>query len=256
MDSIKFLGTAGARFVMMKQLRASGGTWLNLSETNILIDPGPGTLVKCWRSRPKLDPSRLDAIVLSHKHLDHSGDINVMIEAMTNGGFKKRGLVFAPRDALEEDPVILHYLRDYPERIEVLKEGGKYQIGPVTLKIPKRHQHSVETYGLNFCAEKRSISFVTDTFFFPELSKFYPGEVLVINVVRLKKDARKDIQHLSLEEAKRIIAEARPKLAVLTHFGMTVIKAKPWELAEKIEEQLGTKVVAARDGMSINLDEV
>ncbi|KPJ63361.1 MAG: hypothetical protein AMS15_00720 [Planctomycetes bacterium DG_23] len=256
MDSIKFLGTAGARFVMMKQLRASGGTWLALSQTNILIDPGPGTLVKCWRSRPKLDPSKLEAIVLSHKHLDHSGDINVMIEAMTDGGFKKRGLVFAPRDALEEDPVILHYLRDYPERIEVLEEGEKYEIGPVTLEVPKRHLHSVETYGLNFSTKKRSISFVTDTYFFQEISEIYPGEILVINVVRLQKDDRKDIQHLNLEDAKRIIAQAKPKLAILTHFGMTVIRARPWELAEKIEEELGIRVVAARDGMSINLDEI
>ena len=256
MDSIKFLGTAGARFVMMKQLRASGGVWLTLAGTNILIDPGPGALVKCWRSRPKLDPSKLDAIVLSHKHLDHSGDINVMIEAMTDGGFKKRGLVFAPRDALEEDAVILNYLRDYPERIEVFEQGGRYEIGPVTLEVPKRHIHSVEAYGLNFSTRKRSISFVTDTYFFPEIPKIYPGEILVINVVRLKGDDRADIQHLNMDDARRIIAQAKPKLAILTHFGMTVIKAKPWKLAEKMQEELSTSVVAARDGMHIDLDEI
>jgi len=256
MDSIKFLGTAGARFVVMKQLRASGGVWLTLAGTNILIDPGPGTLVKCWRSKPKHDPSKLDAIVLSHKHLDHSGDINVMIEAMTNGGFRKRGLVFAPKDALEEDPVILHYLRDYPERIELLGEGGRYEIGPVSLEVPKRHIHSVETYGLNFYTKERSVSFVTDTYFFPEIPKIYRGEILVINVLRLKGDDRTDIQHLNMEDAKLIIAQAKPKLAILTHFGMTLIRAKPWELAEKMGEELGINVVAARDGMSINLDEI
>ena len=256
MDSIKFLGTAGARFVVMKQLRASAGVWLTLAGTNILIDPGPGTLVKCWRSKPKLDPSRLDAIVLSHKHLDHSGDINVMIEVMTNGGFRKRGLVFAPKDALEEDPVILHYLRDYPERIELLEEGGRYEIGPVTLEVAKRHIHSVETYGLNFYTQERSVSFIIDTYFFPEISKIYPGQILVINVVRLKGDDRTDIQHLNMEDARRIIAQAKPKLAILSHFGMTVIRAKPWELAEKMREELGINVVAARDGMSINFDEI
>ena len=53
---IKFLGTAGARFVMIKQLRASGGLWVSSGETNILIDPGPGSIVRCASSRPKLDP--------------------------------------------------------------------------------------------------------------------------------------------------------------------------------------------------------
>jgi len=38
MNTLKFLGTAGARFVVMKQLRASGGIWLTLDETQIMID--------------------------------------------------------------------------------------------------------------------------------------------------------------------------------------------------------------------------
>src|SRR4030042_4443797 len=83
-DSITVLGTAGARFVVIHQFLASGGAWLNLGDTQILFDPGPGCLVQATKRR--LDPAKLDAIVLSHKHLDHSGDINIMIEAMTDGG--------------------------------------------------------------------------------------------------------------------------------------------------------------------------
>jgi len=44
-DFIKFLGTAGARFVMIRQLRASGGLWVSANNKNILIDPGPGSIV-------------------------------------------------------------------------------------------------------------------------------------------------------------------------------------------------------------------
>ncbi|MCX5703449.1 MAG: hypothetical protein NT066_03040, partial [Candidatus Omnitrophica bacterium] len=57
-DFIKFLGTAGARFVMINQLRASGGIWVSCKGTNVLIDPGPGSIVRCAASRPKLDPSK------------------------------------------------------------------------------------------------------------------------------------------------------------------------------------------------------
>ena len=97
---IKFVGTAGARFVVMKQLRSSGGVWLSDGKSHLYMDPGPGALVRCLNTKPKLDPSTLDGILLTHKHLDHSSDINVMIEAMTDGGFKKRGVLFAPGDAL------------------------------------------------------------------------------------------------------------------------------------------------------------
>ena len=43
---IKFLGTAGARVVVSKQLRASGGVWIKYQDTNLHIDPGPGALVR------------------------------------------------------------------------------------------------------------------------------------------------------------------------------------------------------------------
>src|SRR5512136_2243975 len=149
MNIIKFLGTAGARFVVMKQLRASGGLWLTLDGTHVLVDPGPGALIRCLTSRPKLDPQDLDGIILTHRHIDHSNDVNIMIEAMTNGGFKKRGAVFAPKDAVEDDPVILKYVRNHVEKIEILKEKQNYKIGNISFSTPVRHSHRVETYGLN-----------------------------------------------------------------------------------------------------------
>src|SRR3990167_8899741 len=114
---IKFLGTAGARFVTIKQMRASGGIWISYEGTNVLIDPGPGSLVRCLDTAPKLDPSTLNAIILTHKHIDHSNDINIMIEAMTSGGTKKKGVVFLPGDMLTPGSIVLDYVRQLPEKI-------------------------------------------------------------------------------------------------------------------------------------------
>jgi phosphoribosyl 1,2-cyclic phosphodiesterase len=256
MSFIKFLGTAGARFVVLKQLRASGGVWLSVGKTNLYIDPGPGALVRCLSSKPKLEPSTLEGILLTHKHLDHSGDVNVMIEAMTEGGFKKRGVLFAPRDALEEDPVVLKYLMDYVEKVEVLRENSEYRIGDIQFSTARKHQHRVETYGLNFKTEPFTISFITDTKFFPELPNLYRGEILIIHVVRLKPIGDDPIDHLSIEDVKTILKKTKPKLTILTHFGMTMIKAKPWVVAAELEKEVGKKVIAASDGMKLDLKEV
>lgn len=232
---------------------------MTLSDKNILIDPGPGTLVKCTTSKPKLDPSRLDAIILTHKHLDHSADINIMIEAMTNGGFKKRGCLFAPEDALTEDPVVLNYLRGFVEKIEILKEGGAYSLGDIRFNTPKRHIHGVETYGLNIKAPGRvSLSFIVDTRYFKGLETYYDGEIIILNVVRHKPGGKEDvdIDHLNASDAERIIDYIKPKLAIITHFGMTMLRARPWEVAAQIQERTGVKVIAARDGMGVNIDEV
>lgn len=256
MAFIKFVGTAGARFVVMKQLRSSGGVWLSVGKTNLYIDPGPGALVRCLSSKPKLEPSTLDAILLTHKHLDHSGDVNVMIEAMTEGGFKKKGILFAPRDALEEDPVVFKYVRGYVEKVEILREDAEYRIGEISFSTAQRHHHRVETYGLNFKILPHTISWITDTKFFPELLDLYRGDILVIHVVRLKPIGDDPIDHLSIDDVKTIMKKAKPKLTVLTHFGMTMIKAKPWVVAAELEKELGLRVVAASDGMKLDLEEI
>ncbi len=248
-DTITFLGTAGARFVVARQFLASGGAWLNLGDTQILFDPGPGSLVQA--AKRKLYPVKLDAIILSHKHLDHSGDINIMIEAMTDGGTKKRGMVFAPIDALNQDPVVLSYLRSYPQSIHVLTAGESYKVNDISFKTPVRHKHPVETYGFIFQTPRHTFSWITDTRYFNSLAGHYEGKLLIINVVRLNPGA--PIDHLSLPEAKSIIEELRPKIAILTHFGMTMWRAKPWELAKQLTEETGVSVIAARDGLNFDL---
>ena len=107
---IKFFGTGGARFVASKQLRATGGLWFNYKETNLYIDPGPGAMVRIRESQENYEPERLDGIVLTHKHMDHSNDVNILIESMAEGGFKKKGTLFAPQDAVNEDPVVFRFL--------------------------------------------------------------------------------------------------------------------------------------------------
>ena len=247
---IKFLGTAGARFVMIKQLRASGGLWVSCGRSNILIDPGPGSIVRCALSRPKLDPGKLDAIILTHRHLDHANDINVMIEAMTEGGFKKKGIVFCPSDALGENSIILRHAAGFPEKMQIIKANQSYQAGDFEFTTSMRHVHPCETYGLKFNIKKTSVGLLTDTKYFPALAEFYKTDILIISVVFF--EPRQGIDHLSLKEAEMIIAELKPGKAVLTHFGMTMLKARPLLQAERLSKSLGIEVVAAYDGMALN----
>ena len=248
-DTITFLGTAGARFVVASQFLASGGAWLSLGDTQILFDPGPGCLVQA--AKRKFDSTKLDAIILSHRHLDHSGDINIMIEAMTDGGTKKRGTLFVPADALKQDPVIFSYLQPYPQNIQILTEGGSYVVNDVSFKTPIRHMHPVETYGFIFQTPRHTFSWITDTRYFEDLTSHYKGDLLIINVVRLNPGA--PIDHLALPEARSIIEKLKPKIAILTHFGMTMWRAKPWELAKQLAEETGISVIAARDGLKFDL---
>ncbi len=251
-DTITFLGTAGARIMVANQILASGGLWLNLSGTEILLDPGPGCIVQS--TKRKLRGEKLSAIILSHRHLDHSADVNIMVEAMTQGGFKPRGWLFAPADALETEPVIFSYLKNYLDGIEVLKEGKSYSIGNISFTTPIQHIHPVETYGMLFRTAEHTFSYIADSRHFDGLCHSYGGELLIINVLFL--EPRLPVDHLSLPDAEHIITELKPKVAILTHFGTTLWRAKPWEIAQRLSQETGVRVLAARDGMKFDLSQL
>ena len=252
---VKFLGTAGARFVMARQLRYSAGTLVAVDGQRIMLDPGPGTLVRCAKARPRVDPGGLDAVVLTHAHIDHSGDLNALLDAMTLGGHRKRGVLFAPRTCLEgPDAVLLGYLREHVGQIVPLEEAADYGVGSVRFATSVRHRHAVETYGLKFRHAGGTLAFLVDTAPFDGLADAYAdADVLVLSVVLLKPHKSPNVMHLSLDDAREVIRAVRPRQAVLTHFGMTMLKARPRELAARLSDELGIEVLAASDGMTLPL---
>ena len=256
MISIQFLGTGGARFVVARQLRASGGMWFRFGvdgaapSTQIHVDPGPGALVRALSTVPPCRPHELDAIVLSHKHLDHAGDVNAMIEAMTQGGWKRRGAVLAPRDAFEGEHVILPYAAQFvPVHHHLEERGGPYSVNDVEVRTSIRHHHGVETYGLHFGYAGQTVSYLPCGRFFDGLIDDYRAhapDVLVINVLRYD-DAIGGVDHLTFDQARTVIAGVRPKVAIMTHFGTRMLENHPELLARRLEDELGLRVHAAVD---------
>jgi len=235
--------------MVSQQLAASGGMWLSLHGTEILVDPGPGCIVQS--TKRKLNGEKLSAIIVSHRHLDHAADVNIMVEAMTNGGFNRHGRLYAPADALEPESVVFSYLKQYIEGIDTLEEGKSYTINNISFMTPVRHEHPVETYGMVFTTPEHTFAYIADTSYFERLHQYYASEMIIINMVLT--EPRPPIQHLSVPDVERIIREIKPKVAILNHFGLHVWQEGPWKIAEKLSEKTGVRVIAARDGMKFDL---
>jgi len=261
--SVRFLGTGGARFVVAKQIRASGGMWYRFAPgpgekpgpvTQIHVDPGPGALVRATSALPPCEPAELDALVLSHKHLDHAGDINVMIEAMTSGGFRRRGTILAPRDAFEGDAVIFPYAAKFMETRHYLEEkSGPYHVNDVELRTSVKHLHGVETYGIHFTYRGTTISYMPCGRYFDGLAEDYAEhkpDVLIVNVLRYRDNMKVD--HLNFDEARGILRQVRPKVGVMTHFSTKMLEQRPEKLAKQIEDELGFRMFAAYDGWTLD----
>ena len=255
MISALFLGSGGARFVVARQLRSSGGMWLRFGATQIHVDPGPGALVRALSTVPPCNPRELAALVLSHKHLDHAGDINAMIEAMTSGGFRKRGQLFAPSDAFDDDSIVLAYARGFVEKSIALEaSSGPHAINDVELRTSMRHEHGVDTFGLHFAYQATTVSYLPCGRYFDGLAEDYAAhhpDVLIVNVLRYE-DAM-NVDHLTWKQARDVVAQVRPRVAVFQHFGTKMLEQNPTRLAQEVEDDLGLRAIAAYDGLSIDL---
>ena len=133
MYEIIFLGTGGGRFALTTQKRRTGGIRIISDSVNIHVDPGPGALI--YSLEMGLDPQKLDAILVSHSHLDHSNDAGVLIEAMTHGTTQKKGIFAASHSVIDGndvcDPAVSRYHKNLPEKIVEATAGTSFTINDV-----------------------------------------------------------------------------------------------------------------------------
>ena len=247
---VRFLGTAGGRLVTFRLIRRSGGFIISRDGSYLHVDPGPGAFV--YLKELGIDYRSIDLILLSHLHLDHSADLNTLIEAATDGGKHRNVSLFAPRSAVEgEDRVLLPYLRKRLVKEEFLEEGKEYTYKGWKVKAVIKHKHHrTETYGLLINDE---IIYVSCAGFEERMLELYPKNksLMIINTTFYKK--RPNVEHLSAEDAELLIKELRPRRAVITHYSMEMLEKNPEEVAKELSEKTGAEVIAAEDGIEIEV---
>jgi phosphoribosyl 1,2-cyclic phosphodiesterase len=252
---IIFCGTGGARFVIMKQLRATGG-FIIRGRANIYFDPGPGALIRSLDL--KQDLWKLDAIVISHAHIDHSNDANLIIEAMTNGGKRKRGMLIGSSSALKGnerfDRVVSAYHQNLVEKKFIAKAGDKFSVKGVEIEAtPTKHDDDTGV-GFRLSSGGRSVGYTGDTDYIHELGKVFSGcDCLILN--NLKPAGCHYPGHLDSELSIRVLKEAKPKKAIIQHFGMGMLRAGPEAEARFIQKESGVETIAAKDGMVVRIEE-
>lgn len=150
---IKLLGTGGGRFATITQKRRTAGIRILSEDPNIHLDPGPGALV--YSVKEGLNPQKLDAVFVSHCHPDHYVDAEVLVEAMTRGTTKKRGVLVASRSVLHGnemgfDPVVSRYHQQMPERVIEALPNTNFQIGDVNVLVTEARHTDPDTVGFRF----------------------------------------------------------------------------------------------------------
>jgi len=221
-----------------------------------LMDPGPGSLVRCAQTTPPINPVDLDGIIVTHRHIDHCNDVTILADSMTGGGLHRRGTLFAPASCLEPDAsILMPYAATFMEKVQPMQPSSDYALGRLRFSTTVPHIHgAVETFGVIFHLDGIKLAFLVDTRYFDGLARAYAStDVLVVNATLMESPASPHIYHLGLDDVRNLLTRLRPAKTVLTHFGMPVLKAGPEEVAQDLASELGLDIIAATDGMRIDL---
>lgn len=247
-DFIHFFGTTGNKDIFFKKIRQVGGLYFSVDDTNIIIDPGVNTFYKYINTYE----NKIDGIILSHIHIDHSNDLNIFVELMTNGGEEKQGTLLLPNQAIKER-VLYPYVKDFPKYVNIIKPNTNYKIKNIEITSSIEHKHGVENYGFKLRARNYIIGLVTDTAYFSELLESYKGcEILIMNVPYYVQN-KPNPKHLDIYSVEEFIKAIRPKKVILTHFSCNILRSNPDMIADNLSKKYGIEVISAKDDMILEL---
>ncbi|PKK86132.1 MAG: MBL fold metallo-hydrolase [Thermoplasmata archaeon HGW-Thermoplasmata-1] len=255
MTKLTFLGTAGGRFATVFQKRATGGIYVTDKGIMLHLDPGPGALVRMHELG--LDPTKTDALLISHCHPDHYTDAEVLIEGMTRGGIDNKGVLIGSESVISGfdniGPAVSKYHLGLLAETHKVAPGDRIRLGEWYEAEATPTQHSdPTTVGFKLHMSEGTISYVSDTAYFEGLAEAHKGSRLMVICMTRPLNARIPY-HLCTEDVVELVKIAKPKLAVITHMGMKILKGDPSFEANWIAEETGIPTIAARDYMSIYL---
>jgi phosphoribosyl 1,2-cyclic phosphodiesterase len=253
---IIFLGTGGGRFVTITQKRRTAGIRIIGKGLNLHLDPGPGALVHSINEG--LNPQKLNAVFVSHCHPDHYTDAEVLIEAMTRGMTRKKGVLAAAKSALNgsdacEASISKYHQRMIKERVEATP-NVKFRVGGVGVLVTEARHTDPDAVGFRFETEFGDFAYTSDTEYYEDIAKYYRG-VRLLTLCVMRPSGKPWKGHMSTDDAIRIIEETRPEQAVLTHLGMSMLLQGPAKEAKLIQEKTSIPTTAAADGMTIDFGE-
>ena len=252
-SQIIFLGTAGDSSVTSRQLRGSGGIILRVDDSQFHLDPGPGTLIQAKNHNLNLRANT--AILISHAHLNHCNDINTVIDAMTLSGLDKSGVLIANKTVINGDDNYNSYLtnhhRNLLEKTITLNKGQKVAVELVEIHALSADHTDPEAIGFKLFCPRFTLSYSGDTKYHKQLvDEMIGSDILILNVP-YPGDKSQNL-NLDTESAIKIISKVQPRLAVITHFGLEMLKADPLIEAREIQKQTGIQTIAAKDGLVIS----
>ena len=206
--------------------RSSSGFWLETGNHTLLLDCSASAVHRM--AQENLDWANLDAVWISHFHLDHVGGVAPFLFGTRNAPetrnrtkplkiFGAKGL----RKLLDNfDRANDYKLFNQPFPLEIVEVEPleKFDITPDAKAVALDTPHTDESLALHLrAADGKTLVYTSDTGFDITLGTFARSVDLLVMECSFFREKQVET-HLELAEAIHLIRYAAPKLAVLTHF--------------------------------------
>lgn len=239
--------------------RTSAGFWLETTRGTLLLDCSAS--VASRMAANGLDWPNLDAIWISHFHLDHVGGLAPLLAGTKHAHQMKHRTkplkIFGPegiKKLIDGFSNVNNYrLLEQPFPVEVIEIEAleKFEIFPGVTAVALKTPHTDESHAIHICdTDEKTLVYSADTGFGEAVAAFANGVDLFILECTFVRD--KPIKkHLELAEAMFLIRKARPKRAMLTHFYPEWDEVDLETEVAKLEPPCD--VIEAKDGLRLSI---
>ena len=202
---------------------ACSGYLLRGVGVTLWVDAGSGTMANLQRHVGLGD---VDAVVLSHEHIDHWGDVEGFHVACTYGEQKRQGIpVFATVGVRRKTTHKLEPTFEW----RIVADGSEAVVGGLRLRF-SRTDHSVEALALRVDGDGSSFLYSADTG-----PRWTPGPLGDVDLFLCEASYNSEKVgapvHLTAAQAGELARSVGARRLVLTHFWPTVDRARSGEEA-------------------------
>jgi ribonuclease BN (tRNA processing enzyme) len=234
--AVTVLGSSG---MYATRERASSGYLLHLDGRHVWLDAGAGT----WRNLLEhIDFPRIDGVILTHQHPDHTSDVFQAFHARNYGSDTP-----LPAIPLWAPAATLDALCGYNEKIgesfdlNTIVEGGSMEFAGARFRFT-RMAHPVETLGVRVEAGDAVLAYSADSGTGADFAGLATGADLFICEATFQDSDEEWTGHMSASQAATVAAGVGATRLVLSHLppgrDLAVSLAEAHAAAEGVPVQL------------------
>ena len=258
--TLQFLGTGTSTGVPMigcncevctsrdpRDRRRRSGLYVTADGTSFAIDTPPEFRLACV----ELGVSRVDAVLFTHAHVDHTAGFDDLRRFNTINGAVPMN-AYGAAETLDAIKAMFPYVTVNPNKlglfrpmIEFVPVKGRFRMGSCTVTPFLVEHGTIRTNGYRVDSPSGSFAYAPDCIRIPpgSMAKIRGVDVLIVDCLRLRPHPT----HMGLDESLAVIGEARPKKAFLTHLCHDVLHAR-------LEAMLPEGVKPAYDGLVVRVN--